>query len=348
MSDNIISSSIIIPKIPLWIKIAAFGGISIIIALLVLIVYRQMEIANRQSAIETQMVAQKELIDGIVRSQNQYATKEDIEKFAKDNGINLQEIKDDLKKLHGNVVSVTTTTVVSKPQPGTPTPSSGTGPDNPTPPPPSPPGCPNCDPYGYIARTQTLQLNEDFGTIKVPIGTVGFSAWVKDKPWTAAIPSREYRLSTVSGMDENQRHYYYNKVNVRVDGKDYSLPIVSSETREIYPTAKFSWWNPRLQLYGDVGVGISTVPAKGAVTPGIGMSIMSYGRYKTTPDLTVLQLGIGYDTASQKAMFSIAPINFNLAGLFPGNIVRNTYLGPSLQVNTSGNLFVGGRLSVSF
>jgi len=345
--SNIISSSIIIPKIPLWIKITVFAGISIIIGLLGLIVYRQIEIANRQSAIETQIVAQKELIDGIVRSQSQYATKADIEKFAQDNGINLKAIKDDLSKLNASLTSVNTSVVVSKGQTGGELPSTDHGDKNPNPPPPPPSGCPDCDPNGYMRVSQTLQLNEDFGTIKVPIGKVNFSAWDKN-PWSVNIPSREYHLSTVSGMDDKQRHYFYNKVSVRIDGKDYSLPIASSETKEIYPTAKFSWWNPRLQLYGDIGVGISTAPVKGAVTPGIGMSIMSYGRYKTTPDLTVLQLGVGYDTASQKVMFGIAPINFNLAGLFPGNIVRNTYIGPSLQVNTSGNLFVGGRLSVSF
>jgi maltose-binding protein MalE len=70
------------------------------------IIYKQMEISNRQKDIETNIVKQKDLQDSITRSMNEYATRKDIEKFIKDNGVNLQVIQDDLDKLRAEVIAV--------------------------------------------------------------------------------------------------------------------------------------------------------------------------------------------------------------------------------------------------
>src|SRR6266403_1026210 len=114
-------------------KVLIFFGATIILGLLGFIVYKQIEISTRQQAIEEQVVKQKELVDGIVRSQNEYATKKDIEQFAKDNGINLKAVQEDLDKLHASVSAINVISVGSSGQNGHDLPSSGTGGKNPNP-----------------------------------------------------------------------------------------------------------------------------------------------------------------------------------------------------------------------
>lgn len=325
-------------------KILIWLGVIVTLGALGFIIFKQNEISNRQAAIESQVVAQKQLVDGIVRSQSTWTTKDDMDKFIKDNGINLKAIQDDLDKLHGEVQAVNAIVVSSNGQHQGNLPSTGTGPVNPNPPTPVPcvnGVCPNQDPFGYQKLQQDLALNEDFGGTKVPIGSVGFSAW-QQAPWSIDIKPREYHVSTVVGTDENQRQYYYNKFTLKVDNKDYEIPIKSATTQQIYPEAKFSWFNPRLYLGVDGAVGLN--PVRGEFTPNLSVQLMSYGRYKTQPDFSILQVGGGYGTVSQRPQLTIAPVSYNIGKHIP--LMNNTYLGPVISVGTDGNVFVGGGLRV--
>lgn len=317
--------------------ILTFGALSFII-------YSQVQISKRQTAIETSVVAQKTLIDGIVRSQSTWATKDDVNQFIKDNNINLKAIQDDMAKLHAEVTAVNVVVTASLAQHGTNIPSTGTGQVNPNPVPTTCPDgtpCPNADPYGYQVKTQLLSLNENFGSIQVPFGSVGFSAW-KPAPWSIDIKAREYKSSSVVGTDENQRMYFYNKFSVTVDGKSYDLPIKTATTEQVYPDPKFSWWNPRLFMGADGGVNISQF--KGEVTPSINVGIMSYGRYKTQPDFSVLQVGIGYGIVSQKPQVIFTPVAYNVGKHIP--LMNNTYIGPSIHVGTDGSFSVMASIRI--
>lgn len=326
-------------------KILIFLGSTILVGALAFIIYTQIQISKKQTAIETSMVEQKALVDGIVRSQSSWATRADVEKFIKDNNVNLKAIQEDLDKLHAEVTAVNTVVTNSLGQTGTNIPSSGTGGSNPTPPPvhtcPDGTPCPDTDPYGYQAKTQLLSLNENFGTVQVPIGSVGFSAWQK-APWSIDIKPREYGVTSVVGTDENQRMYFYNKFSVTVDGKPYDLPIKTATTKQVFPEAKFSWWNPRLFLGADGGLNISQV--KGEFTPSLNVGIMSYGRYKTQPDWSILQLGVGYGVNSQKLQVSVTPVAYNVGQHIP--LMNNAYIGPSLHVGTDGSVSIMGGIRV--
>src|SRR5678815_4156297 len=81
---------------PLYQKILIWLGAVVVVGALGFIIYKQNEISNRQTAIEQNIIASKQLVDGIVRSQSSWATREDMEKFIKDNGVNLRAIQDDL------------------------------------------------------------------------------------------------------------------------------------------------------------------------------------------------------------------------------------------------------------
>lgn len=311
------------------------GAISII-GLLSIIVYQQIQLGKKQDAIEMQVVKQKELVDGITRSMNEFASKKDIDQFIKDNGVNLKAIQDDLSKLHAAVSSANSVVVISGGQKGNNIPTTNTGPVNPNPVDPA-----NPDPFGYSSHQQNLALNEDFSGVKVPIGQVGFSAWQKE-PWSIDIKPREYHAISVVGVDENQRTYFYNKFTLKVDNKDYDIKINSAETKQIYPEAKFSWWNPRLFLGVDGGV--NTTQLKGEITPNLSLGIMSYGQYKTQPDFSILQIGVGYGTVSQTAQVSITPVSYNIGKHLP--LMNNLYIGPSVSLSSTGSLSIMGGIKV--
>lgn len=323
-------------------KILIFVGAALLFGLLGFTVYKLNDMSNRLSVSEALNVEQKTLIDGLVRSQNQYATKEDINTFIKDNGVNLKAIQADLDELHAEISSVNVVLTGSKGQVGSSIPSTGTGNSDPSHIDPK-----NPDPFGHVSTQQTLALNEDFGGLSVPIGSVGFSAWQKD-PWNIDILHREYKMVNVIGVDENQRNYVYNKFTIKAADKEYTIPITKSETKQELPSAKFSFWNPRLFLTAGGAASLTQVPLQGSANAGVTLGIMSYGQFKTTPDISLLQVGVVYETGSQKPAAIINPVNFNVGAVLPKGLANNTYLGPSLQVDLTGNVLVGGNVSIGF
>lgn len=336
---------------PTLTKILIGIGAVLTIGILAMILYNQEKIKTQQLAIQSQIVAQQQLVDGIVRSQSQYATKADMDKFASDNNINLKAIKDNLDQLNAQVSAINIATAQSQGQTGNHLPSTTTGPDNPNPQTPTCKDgtpCPNADPFGYMKTEQNLALNEDFGTIKVPFGSVGFSAWQKD-PWNVNIAPREYQVDTVVGTDENQRQYFYNKFTVKTGDKTYDIPIKTATTKQEYPTAKWSWWNPRLLMGLDGGVNLTRKDGvAGEFTPHIGVGIMSYGQYKTTPDFSILEVGVGYGAVNKTGELVITPVAYNIGKNWFSPLMNNTYIGPSVSVGTDGSFGVGAGLRVGF
>jgi hypothetical protein len=323
-------------------KILIWAGVILTLGVLGFIVFKQIEISNKQAAIETQIVQQKQLVDGIVRSQSEYASKSDIEKFIKDNGVNLKAVQDDLNKLHAQVNAVNVILVSSTGQHGTNVPSTGTGNSNPNPTNPSDP-----DPYGYQKKEQLLALHENFDQTPVPVGQVGFSAW-QQNPWSVNVFPREYRVINVIGKDENERSYVYNKFSIKVNDKSYDVKIASAETKQEYPSAKFSWWNPRLFLTTGGGINLSKVdPINGSFNAGGTIGIMSYGKTKPNPDISILQVGAGYESNKNEFGVIINPVNFNIGRVVPtGGLINNIFIGPSTQITPSGSVYVGANVSV--
>lgn len=331
---------------PTLTKILVSIGAVLLIGVLGLILYNQEKIKTQQLAIQSQIVAQQQLVDGIVRSQSQYASKADIDAFAKANDINLKAIQDNLSGLNAQVTSINIAVATSQGQHGTGVPSTPPGPGNPHNPDPVDPA--NPDPFGYMKNQQNLALNEDFGTVKVPFGSVGFSAWQKN-PWSYDIAPREYNVDTVVGTDENQRQYFYNKFTVKTGDKTYDIPIKTATTKQEYPTAKFSFWNPRLLMGLDGGANLTRKDGiTGEFTPHIGVGIMSYGQYKTTPDFSILEVGVGYGAVNKTGELVITPVAYNIGRNLFSPLMNNTYVGPSVSVGTDGSFGVGAGLRVGF
>jgi hypothetical protein len=329
-------------------KILLFLGIITVIGMLGFIIYNQHQLSVQQTAIQTEQVAQRQLIDGVVRSQTSWATQQDVANLLAANGVTnqaLQAIQSDMSTLKASLTTANVVTVNSTAQNTTGQASTGTGPANPTPPAPVASGCPNPDPFGFLKAQQNYSLNEDFGNLQVPFGTVGFSAWQQD-PWSVDIPARTYTIDNVIGTDENQRNYVYNQVNIQTGGKSYTVPVTSSTTKQVYPTAKFSFWNPRLLLGADGGFNANHT--QGEFTPNVNLGIMSYGQYKTTPDFSILEVGAGYQAVNKKFALVVTPVGYNVGKNVFSPLMNNTYIAPSVSVATDGSWTISAGLRVGF
>jgi|SRR5580698_5045550 hypothetical protein len=321
-------------------KILTTIGIILGVGLFGYVIYNQEVIKKQNTQLQSQIVAQQQLVDGIVRSQSQYASAADLAKFAADNDINLKAIQTNLQSLNSQLSSINVITADSSGQTATNVSSTSTGPANP-----NPVAAGTSDPFGYMKNEQQLALNEDFGTLKVPFGTVGFSAW-QAAPWNINILPREYNVDTVVGVDANERQTFYNKFTVDIGGKTYDIPIKKATTEQQTPTASFSFWNPRLLIGMDGGVNVSHI--KGEFTPHIDLGIMSYGQYKTTPDWSILEVGAGVGVVGKTMNFVLTPVAYNIGKKFFSPLMNNTYIGPSISVATDGSFIVGGGMRVGF
>jgi hypothetical protein len=203
--------------------------------------------------------------------------------------------------------------------------------------------CPNADPYKYQQNQQNLQMAEPFGTTQVPIGSVGFSAW-QQTPWNVNIYPRAYDVTNVLATDQDGRNYVYNQFSITTNGQTYKLPIASAQFIQQYPTPSFSFWNPRVYLGADVGIGITHAPITGEFTPNVSFGFLSYGKTKVTPDWSFGQVGIGYGVVSQKPQIQISPAMFNVGEHIP--FMQNTFVGPAVGVGINGNVYVGLGLRV--
>lgn len=326
-------------------KILIGIGSVLTVGLLSIIVYQQIQLNRQQIAMQTQITAQKTLIDNITRSSSTWATKDDIAGLVTANGVNsadLAAMKQDLASVKATLTGANVITINSTPQNTTNQPSSSTGPKNPTPAPVvvnCPSGgtatCPNTDPFGYQTTPQNFALNEQFSTIKIPFGQVTFDA-SKQNPWSYNTAQREYIVTNVIGTDENQKPIVENKFTIKVNGQTYSAPITTAQTETIQPTASWSF-NPRLTLAMDSGVDVTHL--QGAFTPNARVQLFSYGTDKKQPDLSILQVGGGYNIINKVPEVVVTPVSYNIGKHLP--LMDNLYVGPSIQYGTDGNVIIG-------
>lgn len=316
-------------------KILIWLAAILLLAGLIFIGVKQWEIGERQKAIQTEQVNQKQLANDIIRAQERYATKESIEALAKANGVDLHTIHDDLAKLDARVDGINAVAVNSKGENDTNVKSTSTVPnaDTGTPPVQCRDGkCP--DTYGYLQNTQELKLDEKFGTAIVPIGSVGFSSW-RAAPWDVVVYPRKYSLTTVTGKDADGKEYVYNKFAVTTNGEKHDIKIDDSTFLQEYPSPTFSWFNPRLYMGISGGLGIQTHNAD--FVPSLSLALMSYGQRKDLPAWTFVNLGLGYAAVNKKLTVMITPFTYNVGQHL--TLVRNIFLGPTLGVDNAATFY---------
>jgi hypothetical protein len=324
----------------LTIKILFGLLIVIILSALGFIAYQEYKINQLQSNI---VITQSQLNDAITRSSTQNATKDDINKLIIQEGINLSTIQNDIANLNATIMGINIIAVDSSGSNQTNVPSTSSSP-NPNPPSITP-ICSSSDPFNYDKAQQFMALNESFAdnTI-VPIGQVGFSAW-QQNPWSVNISPRKYNVVNVLATDEKNNNIIYNKFSVNIDGKDYPINITNASFSQQIPENHFNFWNPRLHLTAGAGVLLSGSPkASGNIAGAV--ALMSYGKIDSSPLLSILQIGAGYETQSQRFMGVINPVALNIGKVVGTNLISNTYAAPSFQFDTGRNMYIGLNLSL--
>jgi|ERR1700722_2677435 len=328
----------------LVITLLAFGGF---------VFFKDRQVSQMQSTISSSLITQANLIDNIQRSSSTFATKTDLDSFAQQQGVNLAAIQKDLDSLNATVSGLNVVVVNSTGQNQTNVPSSNSTP-NPNPPTPTTIPCTNgvcpgpLDIFKYTQNIQTLALNEDFTNVQVPFGSVSFDA-SQAKPWSETVYPRTYDITNTVGTNATSGQMaVYNQLSITSNGKTQTVPITTSKFVQQVPASTFSFWNPRLYLFANGAVNVSSAPLKGDFTPGVAVGIMSYGSTKVSPDISVLQVGAGYSTGTKNATVVLNPVSFNVGKLIPGHIVDNTMVGPSMEVDTKGNVMLGAGISVGF
>lgn len=313
----------------------------IIIVLLIINFRQQSKLLNSQKDLENKQITQKQLDDSIIRSSSKYVSKDDLDKFAKDNNISLDTIKKDLGSLDAklksiNVAEVKTIPIYINNQPTTHT--------DPNPTPPVKADCPECPPdiNGYTKSKQYFALNEKFQNQSVPWGEVGFSAWSKT-PWELKTYERKYKSVTVTGENEEGQQVTYTKFSIVSDGKEYPITVDKSETQQIVVDPKIYWWNPKLYLGADFGQTFTyNSPYLG---PSINFGFITYGKSKTNITASFLQVGIGYNPLLGEPQITLSPFQYNLGKHIP--LMSNFYMGPIVTKSLTGySVGIGVRVSL--
>lgn len=312
------------------------------------IIYKQIEISNRQKAIEESIIAQKNLSDNLVRSMSSYATADQIESYIKNNKVDLGAIEKDIQILKAKIDSVNTVVTQSFGYDWHDLESDGVKPGA-NPPKVDKITCEgkeiDClkDPHGYLSNQQTLKLNEKFKGLDVPFGSVTFDG-TKSAPWDISVLSREYSTIIVNAKDENGKISSYNQFKIIIGDKEYKIPVDKATVLQTFPDPIFRWWSPRLYLGVDGGLNISKLDPE--FGPNINLAIMNYGRYVQNPEFSILQLGFGLGLNNKSPYFVLTPFAYNIGKHLP--FMMNTYIGPSLQVSTSADIaaMVGLRIGL--
>jgi len=317
------------------------------------IIYQQYEMKAVQAQISSSMVAQKTLLDGITRSQAEYATKADLDAFAAANNVNLATIQKDVDTLGATITGMNQVVVSNTAVNQTNLPSTNTTPNTkPTTPTANCNGtqipCPEADPYKYQQNVQSLSLTEPFSapgqtTVNVPLGSVSFDA-SKQTPWSENLLQRTYSVSNVLATDQNGKQYVYNQFSITTNGKTYKAPITTAAYVQQYPMPSFSWWSPRLYLGADAGLGFTHLPLTGEFTPNVSFGFLSYGQTKVSPDWSFGQVGIGYGIVSRDVQIQIAPAMYNIGENLP--VIQNTFVGPVLGIGFNGDVSAGVGIRV--
>lgn len=289
----------------------------------------QIDLKEQQDLIQKTIIPFKELKDEIARSQSQLVTTDQLNKALKSN-INIDDIKKDIASLNskieaGNFVKVISTGYTDTKGSDHVIPNQN----------PNPPSTDTLkDEYGYFVNEQEIDVLEHFPNKPVPIGSISFSAWKKD-PWKLTIPNRQYKTTTVIAEDEDGRKTTYNKFIIVSDNQSYDIQIAEANLLQQLPEDHFSYWNPRLMMGINTGINISQL--NGNISPSLDFSMMSYGKTKYQPTWSFIQVGIGYDGISKSPEIIFTPATYNVGRLL-NPLLQNIHLGPSVSVNTKGNI----------
>ncbi len=327
-----------------WVKIGVIGGLSIILVAAGLGLKWQHDCLVKQEFLEKTVVEMQHLGNGVVRSQDQYISKDDLLKLAQNT--EMQQALEDLKKLRADLTAVQTISATTPGYVGQGLSSTKTLPKIGT-----NSATISTDPYGYSINVQSLMLTEPMSTNSeaIPFGEVSFKSW-EAKPWDVTVYPRTYKVTTVLGQDEDGRHYAYNKFSIESQGKQYPVELSQAKMEEELPESKIRF-SPRfyLGLSGGLAMGLGqpttdTINPSGFIQPNLTISLLSWGKTKVDPEWSFLGIGIGYEAPINRGSVVISPVSYNVGHHLP--LINNLFIHPLIGVDTSLNVSLSAGVQV--
>ena len=309
----------------------------LIVILVGYIAHQNRKIKELQTKIDSGPNGQKDLGNGVTKSGSKDGTQKDVINTAQSAGVDTKPIIDDTKKSGSQIIGVQVNETSSQGSKKTGIKSSGSEPlpnnDNGTKVAVNN-GCePNPDKHGYLKREERHDITEKFGQLSVPVGSVWFNATLQN-PWSEEIKPRKYKHVTVLAEDEDHRKTVYSTFMIEVDGKQYKLPIESSQFTQTKPPMRFRW-NPRLNL--GVGAGIN-IPTAFESNVSLGISIGSYGQFRSSPDWYFGIVSAGYGIKSESFLIGVSPFAYKMSKYIP--FTESIYISPDVNIGTNGKISI--------
>jgi hypothetical protein len=201
--------------------------------------------------------------------------------------------------------------------------------------------CVKCPEYDPLTLVSSL-VKADVGGDQLPIARIFYSPYTTDvNKWGTQSFQLEYHTSIIETTDEKGIPNRYVESWVTNDfvpeskGKKYKLPIKVEWAKGKTLDKKFRF-NTRF--------GISAIAGSKGIFPALDGSLWSYGRTTIDMDWRFVDLYIGGN--EQGTYLGFTPFLYNLHPFLP--FLGNTFIGPTISVDTEFEKNYGLNLSVTF
>ncbi len=316
---------------------AIIGGIFILLSLIPsgILFYQNQKLKSQVAQYAGDLnIGYKALTKSLQRSETKLTENTaDLTLFAKENGVSIKAIRNDLDSIGGRLEAVSSTeaktsTVVHNYYPS----------DSNTPSDVDVPICENdgrpIDIHSYTKRVETRELHDSNG---MRVADISFAAAEKN-PWNSKIYGIRYKILNTIGRGPNDQiilHTELTSENPEVQpGQVFRIEGVESRLLQIPALpSEFDFWDPALYLIGQLGANVyGDISLLASIS--LGFSIWSYG-----DDWRFLGISAGYDATGNAFRASIIPVMYNIGSPIP--LLSNLFLGLDIGINHRADVSVG-------
>lgn len=314
-------------------------SISLIVSIVFfsLIYSRNVSLTRANQNLENQIgVAQREITNSIRRAETKTASRSELQKFAEESRLDVQEIKEDLNKLGAALDAVASTIAQTKSINRENLPSSNTTPTQA-----EPERCPEnnklIDIHQYTKNRQHRQLNDEN---EMRVADVTFDA-SNENPWSYRVYGITYTINSALSEDRQGRMILHSELlaeNSEVEpGRHFRIRSVESNLLQVENKPEFNLWDPAVYL--SISSGINAWPeVEFSAAMNLNFSVMSYGTWR------FIGLGAGFDGVNNTFQASFFPFSYNIAEHMP--VVTNIHLFPYISVNHRSTVGAGIGIGV--
>jgi hypothetical protein len=259
------------------------------------------------------------------------SNKDELERFAETNKLDIDKIKDDLASLNANLEAISTTLAKTKTVNNYYSVSDKQSKSKN-----KVPECPidgrPIDIHGYTKSTQHRHLDDSNG---MRVADVAFDASSK-RPWSSTVYGLRYRINSSIGRTSKGTITLHSELLVEnpeiSPGEYFSIEGVESRVLQVPEAAKFDAWDPGIYLSIGLGVGVWSEIEFSAVL-SLGFSIMSYG------DWRFIGLTAGLDASNMTFMASFFPFAYNIGEPIP--LLSDLWIFPYIGIDHTSEISIG-------